>query len=955
MKTFLQYIAQDIISKYGTNLSRIAVVFPNKRASLFLNEELARLADKPLWSPSYITISDLFRRHSKLQAGDPIKLICDLHKVFCSCTGSSESLDEFYGWGQLLIADFDDIDKNMADADKVFANLKDIHELDDVTYLTDEQKEMLQKFFSNFSEEHNTKLKERFLSLWSHFDDIYHQFNTRLIEQGIAYEGALYRKVVENADIEFNFDTYLFVGFNMMQKVELSLCDRLQKQGKAKFYWDYDDYYMQTEAGTYIRQYLAHYPNELDNTNSNIYHNFTRPKQVTYISAATENIQARYVSEWLKANNRIEAGRRTAVVMADEALLNTVIHSLPEEVTKVNVTTGYPLAQTPVSSFVETLIQLQTIGHPKDTDRFRLHQVNAILRHPYARYISDNCKEVYDNINIVSKRYYPSMKDLAGEDENLALLFSDLSAETQYLHTKRLVTWLCDVLQCTGHHAKNDKDALFQESLFRMYTLLNRLAGLMDTGDLEIDIQTFTRLLTQLIQSTTIPFHGEPAVGIQVMGVLETRNLDFDHVLILSCNEGNLPKGVNDSSFIPYSIRKAYGLTTVDNKVAIYAYYFHSLLQRAGDVTLIYNNSTEDGHTGEMSRFMLQMLVESPFLIKQKSLRAGQIPISTHREAIPKDEIVLNKLQQINTLSPSAINQYLFCQLRFYYRYIAGISEPDENDEDQIDNRIFGNIFHHASELFYNQFGKGAVIQQGDIDEYLKRPELLGKLVDEAFREDLFNIKDPHGYLPEYNGLQIINREVILNYLLQLLRLDRELTPFTILGTEIGVYMDTQIKISTGQRSLRIGGLIDRLDSINTMPEGERIRVVDYKTGVLPSRKVSSIEDIFGTEFIHQMHSDYYLQSFLYSYIIRHNLKYNADNLPVSPALLFIQHTGGKDYDPTLMIGKEKVIDIDTYADEYSKKLHEVLTDIFEPVLSFEPTEHKDRCTLCPYNKLCGK
>ena len=323
MKTFLQYIAQDIISKYGTNLSRIAVVFPNKRASLFLNEELARLADKPLWSPSYITISDLFRRHSKLQAGDPIKLICDLHKVFCSCTGSSESLDEFYGWGQLLIADFDDIDKNMADADKVFANLKDIHELDDVTYLTDEQKEMLQKFFSNFSEEHNTKLKERFLSLWSHFDDIYHQFNTRLIEQGIAYEGALYRKVVEDADIEFNFDTYLFVGFNMMQKVELSLCDRLQKQGKAKFYWDYDDYYMQTEAGTYIRQYLAHYPNELDNTNSNIYHNFARPKQVTYISAATENIQARYVSEWLKANNRIEAGRRTAVVMADEALLNT--------------------------------------------------------------------------------------------------------------------------------------------------------------------------------------------------------------------------------------------------------------------------------------------------------------------------------------------------------------------------------------------------------------------------------------------------------------------------------------------------------------------------------------------------------------------------------------------------------------------------------------------------------
>ena len=196
MKEFLASVAEDMLSKYGTNLSRVAVVFPNKRASLFLNEHLARLAEKPIWSPASITISELFRQQTEVQVADPIKLVCDLHKSFCLCTGSQETLDKFYGWGQLLLTDFDDIDKNMADADRVFANLRDIHELDDISYLTDEQRQMLHRFFSNFSEDHNSELKERFLSLWSHFADIYHDFNHRLASQNLAYEGALYRQVV---------------------------------------------------------------------------------------------------------------------------------------------------------------------------------------------------------------------------------------------------------------------------------------------------------------------------------------------------------------------------------------------------------------------------------------------------------------------------------------------------------------------------------------------------------------------------------------------------------------------------------------------------------------------------------------------------------------------------------------------------------------------------------------
>lgn len=234
MKKFLEYVAEDIVNKYGTNLSNIAVVFPNKRASIFLNEQLAIKAGRPLWSPAYITISDFFRQHSSLLIGDSIKLICEIHKSFTECTQIDESLDHFYGWGQLLLADFDDIDKNMADASNVFKNIKDIHELDDISYLTDEQKEILHKFFSNFTTDNESELKKRFLKLWGHFEDIYNNYKARLREQNIAYEGMLYREVAQQ-DIDYKYDKYLFVGFNMVQKVEQKIFSNLQKKIELVF------------------------------------------------------------------------------------------------------------------------------------------------------------------------------------------------------------------------------------------------------------------------------------------------------------------------------------------------------------------------------------------------------------------------------------------------------------------------------------------------------------------------------------------------------------------------------------------------------------------------------------------------------------------------------------------------------------------------------------------------
>ena len=942
-KTFLEYVAEDIIGKYGTNLSRIAVVFPNKRAALFLNEHLARIAGQPVWSPAYITISDLFRQHTDLKPADPIKLICDIHKSFTKCTGIDETLDHFYGWGQLLLADFDDIDKNMADADSIFCNLKDIHELDDISYLDDEQKEMLKRFFANFSDDIESELKKRFLSLWSHFGDIYHDYNRRLTEQGIGYEGAIYRKVASEETLHLKYDKYLFVGFNLIQKVERVLFSRLMKEGKAKFYWDFDEYYMPTARAQQsasvpnntasFAAYLTDFPNELDNTDRDIYANMRRPKRIRFISSPTENAQARFASNWLLENDRYKAGRKTAVVMCDESILLPIMHSLPPEADKVNITSGFPLAMTPVASLVMLLFDLYTLGLRKKGTAFNPHYLKKLMAHPYARHLQEvHLKGVH-----------------------LSQVHQEGSAA--------LLHHIATLVKQVGIATKQEGDALTQESVFRMFTILNRLAALADSGDLLVDNTTLRRLVSQLVGAASIPFHGEPVVGVQIMGVLETRNIDFDNVLLLSCNEGNMPKGVNDSSFIPYSIRKAHGLTTIDNKVAIYSYYFHRLLQRAGDITIAYNNSTDNGHTGEMSRFMLQLLVESGQKIDHYSLTAKNQPSPLMPKAIEKDETALNKLEEMSRLSPSAINTYIRCKLAFYYQYIAHIKEPD-SDPETIDNRMFGNIFHRAAYLIYKDItDHSPVIEKTHIQAYLSNRKLLASVVDRAFEEEECKTN---------NGLQIINREVIIEYITKLLKIDQQLCPFSILAMEeeAKVYTQLSFTIPSGgalkggalvssapdkHYNLTIGGIIDRLDAVTDKQTGKRrIRVVDYKTGNKPSSAIKSIEEVFDPKNIASKHSNYFLQAILYSLIVSRSKEWNAANDPVSPALLFIKQAATNDYDPTLCIDKHPISDVTVYEEEFLTKLKETVADMYFPDAAFTPTDDRKKCELCPYKMLCG-
>ena len=882
MKTFLESVAEDLLNKFGTNLADVAIVFPNKRAALFLNEYLARKAQKPIWSPAYITISDLFRQQSTLVVGDQIKLICDLHKSFVKITGINETLDHFFSWGQLLLSDFDDIDKNMADAKQVFSNISNLHELDDVDYLSDNQRKALKSFFSTFNEEHESELRQRFLQLWSRFEEIYNDYKDRLNKQNIAYEGMLYREVANKETFSLPYKKYVFIGFNMLQKVEQKLFSILEKENKAMFYWDFDSYYMNdNEAGHFIKEYLEKFPNELNNRDEDVYSNLVKQKNITYISSHTEDLQARYIAQWINENNRANDGRKTAIVMCDESLLTTVVHCLPENIRDVNITTGFPLKQTPVAT---TIIQ--------------------------------------------------GLKDKS---------------------VKEIIKSLLDSRENVANEESDTKKQFEAEALFRAYTLLNRIDKLIDDGDLKVDNITLQRLVSQIIGTTTIPYHGEPIKGIQIMGVLETRNLDFDHVILLSCNEGNMPKGLNDSSFIPHSIRKAFELTTVEHKTSIYSYYFHRLLQRAKDITILYNNSTEDGHTGEMSRFMLQLLVESNHYIKQNALFAGQEQNLKLPKTIIKDKNIEVALNKISSIYPTSINRYLRCPLQFYYRDILGLDELEDYEEGTIDNRSFGNIFHRASQLVYEDLKTRVnhdYFTNNDLELLDKHPELIVLSVDKAIREELF---DNAAEMPQLNGIQTINREVIIHYIHRLIEIDKKLVPFKIIGTEQKVNKKINIKTSNGSKEINIGGFIDRLDKITDTETGEiKIRVVDYKTGSKAFKNnIVDINEIFSQKMIGEKHSDYYLQTMLYSLMVRNSDKWNKDGLPVIPALLFIQHTAGEKYDPTLCINKEKISDIKEFEAQFTEEITKLLEELFDTSVSFIPTDDRKSCTLCPYKQLC--
>lgn len=952
METFLKLVATDLYGRMNGNMARTAVVFPNKRASLFFNEYLYKEAGKPIWSPAYITISELFRSLSTWEVADPVKLVCELYKVYRETTKSTESLDNFYFWGELLINDFDDADKNLARTGDLFSNLKELKNImDDLSYMNPEQEAAIQQFFQNFSIERRTVLKERFISLWDVLGEIYTQFKGNLKQQNIAYEGMLYREVMETFQVEnLPYDTYVFVGFNVLNKVEKELFKQLKDAGKALFYWDYDEFYLSKEhheAGVFIKQNIKDFPSPLD---PSCFNHLNTSKEIHYISSPTENGQARYLPQWIR-KNLTEHEKETAIVLCNESLLQPVLHSLPEVVNHVNITMGFPLSQTPVYSFINVLLNLQIQGFNPENGRFLFEQVIAVLKHPYTRQLTTEAEQLEKSLT-KDNRFYPLPSELK-KDEWLGALFTPVSGNRQL--TDYLLQALEQVAIIYRKDTENKKEEtfnqLYRESLFKAYTTIGRFRTLLEEGELILQPSTYRKLIIRVLSSTNIPFHGEPAIGLQVMGVLETRNLDFRHLVLLSTNEGQLPKNGGDSSFIPYNLRKAFGMTTIEHKIAVYAYYFYRLLQRAEKVTLMYNNSSDGLNRGEWSRFMLQFLIEWDYPIIQQTLQAKQSPQSRTALTIPKTEEVMRKMMRRFSmgcnrdalLSPSALNCYLDCTLRFYFRYVAHLKAPEEVSAD-IDSATFGSIFHQAAENIYKDLTThGKVINKEAVESLLKNSVKLEAYVDNAFKELFFHIPDEEK--PEYNGTQLINSAVIVRYLKQLLKHDSAYAPFTFEESEMEVYEEVTVHSPVGNFTTRIGGFIDRMDSKDGV-----LRIVDYKTGGSPDAP-NSLDSLFVPD---KKRSGYIFQTFLYACIMS-----KLSPQKIAPALLYIHRAASDDYSPIIKIKEDKVVeevtDFSIYEARFREKLQELLDEIFHPDIPFTQTEIEEKCAYCDFKAMCKK
>lgn len=993
MESFLRLTAQHLYQHYGDRLSDIAVIFPNNRAKLFFSEHLLELAGKPIWTPSFLTINNLFESQSTLKVADTLSLVARLYKTFQEVSQQPESFDEFYLWGELLLSDFDDVDKNLADATQLFRNIKEQAAFTDtLEHLSEEQVSIIRRFFDHFDPSRKTELKRRFIENWNCLMQVYSSFKETLEHDGLAYEGMLNRKVVEglrkNEGGIFSYEKYAFVGFNVLNQCEKELFNHLLKQDKALFFWDYDNSYLQVnnhEAGRFMRQNLEHFPNQLGAEHFDAF--IKNRKHLDFVASASENAQARYLPEWIKSLGPGFKPEETAVVLCNESLLLPVLHSIPETVSELNVTMGFPLSQAPVSNLINRVCLMHTSGvqtDKKGVSRFNFRYLLPILQHPLVVMSSAAASRV--EAEIKQQNLFRVSTRILWQDAFLEELFTPVNNSVEL--AERLMNVLSNLSRKKAAEPSEEEDSqqddpLFQESIFQCYTLISRLRDTLNEGLVEVGMPVFTSLLQRVISVTSIPFSGEPVRGMQIMGMLETRTLDFKNVLILSVNEGMLPKSANDVSFIPYNLRKGFGLTTSDHKDSIFAYYFYRLLQRAEHITLAYNTSSDGLNRGEMSRFMLQLLVDAQQPISCYQLHTTMGLSSARNLRVDKSTHLMDTLcHRFNSstgnhlLSPTALNTYIDCPLRFYFRYVANLKE-EETISDEIDGAMLGTCFHHAAEYLYTDIllrkaGKrpGPVeveaarrektIQRGlkegtiqgticpaDLEPWIASVHSIDKLARYVMGINFFHLKPESEETPEFSGEQLIRLRLLTHFLRTFVELEKQEAPFELVGMETQVEYLVPIETINGRLLLRLGGTIDRMHY-----KDGTWTVVDYKTGGGDAASPDSIEALFRPK---PKRASHIFQLLTYCAIL-HRTK---PEWQLNPKLLYINKAGADDYsgDIQLRSGKDKVTlaDYAPHDDLFWGELQRVLHELFNPAVPFVQCEALSSCEYCDYKAICKR
>ncbi|MFW6257681.1 MAG: PD-(D/E)XK nuclease family protein [Prolixibacteraceae bacterium] len=950
MERFLSRCAEYIFQRHSSHLHEVSIVFPNRRAGVFFNYYLQKQLKSPVIGPHVTTVNEFIAGYSNLQQGEKLQLISDLFGVFKRHTQSAESFDEFFFWGEVLLSDFNDIDHYLVDAKDLFSNVADLKEIDQLfDYLTPEQKNALSRFWGSIPASGKKAHQEKFFTIWQKLYPVYCDFKKLLTTKNRAYSGMISRQVAEifrdNAPV-VEFQKLYIVGLNALNSCEKIIFKNLGT--KAEFLWDYDDFYLddvKNEAGKFLRENLKQFPPPDDfhiQTSS-----FSQAINMKLVAVPSVYGQAQEITHFL---NAVEPEVKSefddcAIVLADESLLYPALGAIPEKYESINVTMGYPVKNSVVYGFLLLLLNLlKNRRRDKEGRVVAYHRfVTDVLNHQLLMNVAPEKNRIFLEDMKKYNRITVPLNDINFSDFH-RLIFSLPEKVNDYS------SYLLNVLGAMYAMAQNaeSENRLLPELIHSLYQAVEKIGKMIQDVQKEqgreINEPVFIRLFGQYAGQASVAFEGEPWKGMQVMGILETRCLDFKNLVILGLNENKWPRAFTAPSFIPYNIRKGFGLPGIDEQDAMYAYYFYRLIQRAKNVTATYSTIKEGIGTGELSRYGYQLLYGTTLEIQKSTLDfrfynepAPPVVIEGSPE---KTNVLIERNSPEIPLSPTAINMWLQCRLRFYFRYILQLSEPDEM-KDEIDSPVFGSIFHETIENLYRPL-VGKTVGRADLEGIATNELLIENEITKAIGKHYFKREIPGKVYLE--GKAILFFENIKTFLQRLIEIDLQLVPFELISLEKKLSAPLLITAEGKFREVHLGGTIDRVDKVNG-----KYRVIDYKTGNVESFSMKEVDELFEKD--KEKPKKEILQALIYCHVFQQNSVVRDD---LQPAVYSLRRLFEENFSPELKINKTP-LSYQEIQPEFIEKLQELVTEIFSADVQYYQTPHEKYCQYCSYNRICQR
>ena len=974
MNSFLSQVAKVYIDNESKNLSDFCFVFPNKRSGVFFSDYLSKLSDTPIIMPRVVTISDFISEFSTRTEGSRLELmfiLYDEYKKLLQQNSSSTPIvefDKFQFWAEMLLNDFNDVDKYLVDAKQLFININRLKEINS-NFLTQEQIDVINyywgenriadsigSFWKHISHDDKENLSEQFIKLWQILYDLYTSFRLRLQNMGLCYSGMSYREVAEM--VKFNPELlsarrYIFVGFNVLSTSEIKIFERLKAAGYADFYWDYNSpaFAHKSNRGTrFVGKYVNWFKSRYELEESEITE-FPSIKVIGVPSNVGQVKESVSIISKLQNEGKI-TDVNTAVVLPDEGLFIPLIHSMPKEVKSVNITMGYPMRHAPVSSLIRNIISMQLrarVVHEKM--QFFYEDILNVLSHPLVKSEAPNeCRDILKYIN--EKRAFNITAEFLKENySKLSPIFEPVfdlkNAHEVIEYTRNLVIWIKSTISKDNNVELGFIDK-YIESLYNIELLISRY-------NVEMSDKTVFHLVERAVASETINFVGEPLKGLQIMGVLETRALDFENLIILSMNERIFPRKHYAKTFIPNALRKGYGMSTISFQESMYAYYFYRMISRAKNVYIMYDARTGGLRSGEMSRYLHQLkYLYNRDNIKFSVVNYDIVALNNEELVVHKTPEIMEKLNKYKTfesgknLSASALNEYISCPLSFYLSYVEGIRLADDISE-YMDAATYGTILHEVAEKIYMNLKCDAdevKITKEILESIKNRQGVIMAYITRSINHHYNRLGDDDD-TPLRGDAKVIG-EIILHFTILLLENEKQFADFYFVDAEKRDFGQWKIN---DKHTINFKQIIDRIDKVKS-DDDLLLRFVDYKTGS-DSLSLDKLESLFDRDKSNRCKAIF--QLFVYCLYYAYKTGYEGDIQPY----IYSYRTINTEHLPPITIGTRKDKKVLNsyleYKDEFWPLFEELINEIFDEKIPFVASTNEDACKYCKFLEFCNK